>query len=58
MLHAADGGRLEAVNRVLSDGSVQIIIDNKIVTVPAKTLSSVNGELTTSLTRDKVLSLP
>jgi hypothetical protein len=57
MLHSADGGRLASVNKVNDDGSVQIIIDGKVVTVPANTLSAPNGELTTSLTKNQVLSL-
>lgn len=58
MLHASNGGRLAPVNRVTTDGSVQIIINGKIVTVPISTLSMPNGELTTSLSKNKVLSLP
>lgn len=58
MLHAADGGRLAPVYRVTDNGSVQIIIYGKVVTVPASTLSVVDGELTTSLTKNQVIALP
>lgn len=57
MLVAANGARLGAVYRVGADGSAQLIIDGKMVTVPANTLSSVDGKLTTSLTKSQVLAL-
>jgi hypothetical protein len=57
VLVAANGSRLGAVYRVASDGSVQMIIDGKMITVPAATLSSSEGKLTTSLTKSEVLAL-
>ena len=57
MLVAANGARLGAVYRVGADGSAQVIIDGRMVTIPANTLSSVDGKLTTSLTKSQVLSL-
>ena len=57
MLTAANGARLGAVYRVNPDGSAQIIIDGKLVNVPANTLSVANGKLTTSLTKSEVLAL-
>jgi len=57
MLVAADGARLGTVYRVGSDGAVQMIIDGKMVTVPASTLSSVDGRLVTSLSKKQVLAL-
>lgn len=53
----ANGGRLGSVYRVTADGSAQIIIDGKLVAVPASTLSIANGKLTTSLTKSEVLAL-
>jgi hypothetical protein len=58
MLLSSNGARLGTVNRVTADGSAQIIIDGKLVTVPAATLSTVNGKLTTSLSKNEVLALP
>jgi hypothetical protein len=58
MLVSANGARLGTVNRIAADGSPQIIIDGKLVTVPAATLSTVNGKLTTSLSKSEVLALP
>jgi hypothetical protein len=57
MLVAANGARLAPVYRVGADGSAQIIIDGKLVTVPAATLSMAGGHLTTSLTKNEVLAL-
>ncbi len=57
MLFAADGGRLGPVYRVTSDGAAQIIIDGKMTTVPAATLSSKDGKLTTSLKKTEVIAL-
>lgn len=57
MLHSADGSRIGEVDRVESDGSVQLIFDGKVVTVPAATLSMQGGELTTSLKKNEVMNL-
>jgi hypothetical protein len=57
MLVAANGSRLGPVYRVSTDGAVQMIISGKMVTVPASTLSSVDGKLTTSLSKSQVLAL-
>ena len=57
MLISANGSRLAQVYRVGADGSAQIIIDGKLVTVPAASLSMSGGKLTTSLTKSEVLAL-
>ena len=57
MLVGADGARLGAVYRVSSDGSPQLIVNGKMVTVPAATLSMVDGELKTSLSKSEVSKL-
>jgi hypothetical protein len=57
MLVAANGARLAPVYRVGPDGAAQIIIDGKLVSVPASTLSMSSGHLTTSLTKNEVLAL-
>lgn len=54
MLVTADGARIGRVYMVKDDGSVQIIIDYTMVTIPASTLTMKNGELTTSLTRTQI----
>ena len=57
MLVSANGSRLGAVYRVTGDGSAQVIIDGKLVTIPASTLSVVDGKLKTSLSKDDVRKL-
>jgi len=57
MLLASNGARLGTVYRVGPDGSAQMIIDGKVVTIPASTLSSADGKLTTSLSKSEVLAL-
>ena len=57
MLFAANGGRLGSVYRVSDDGSVQLILDGKMKTVPVGTLSMQEGKLTTSLSKAEVISL-
>ena len=47
----SNGSRLGSVSRVASDGSAQIILEGKLVTIPASTLSMVDGKLTTSMTK-------
>lgn len=57
MLVTANGARLGAIYRVMEDGSAQLIVDGKMVTVPAATLSVVDGKLTTSLSKSDVRKL-
>lgn len=57
MLFSADGSRLGAVYRVTEDGSAQIIIDTKMVTVPVTTISTKDGKLITTLKKAQVISL-
>ena len=57
MLLAANGARLGAVYRVTEDGSAQLIVDGKMVTIPAATLSVVDGKLTTSLSKSDIRKL-
>ena len=57
MLVAANGARLAPVYRVGPDGSAQIILEGKLVTIPASKLSMAGGRLTTSLTKNEVLAL-
>jgi hypothetical protein len=57
MLVSANGSRLGAVYKVTGDGSAQLIVDGKMVTVPASTLSVVDGKLTTSLSKSDLRKL-
>lgn len=56
MLIAADGARLAVVYRVTADGP-QIILDGRMVTIPANTVSIADGKASTSLSKSQVLAL-
>jgi len=51
MLYDSAGNRVASINRVTSDGNPQVILDGKLVTVPASTLSEANGKITTSMSK-------
>lgn len=53
-LRDAAGLRVGKVSRVLADGSVQIIYGQNFVVVPATTLSMVDNNLVTSLSKREV----
>jgi len=54
-LFDANGKRVGNVYRVTADGSPQLIIDEgRLVTVPAATLSEVDGKLTTKLSKKEI----
>jgi len=57
MLVSANGSRLGTVYRVGPDGAAQIIIDGKLVSIPASTLSNVDGKLTTSMSKSDILAI-
>jgi hypothetical protein len=54
MLYASNGQRIAAIYRVTSEGNPQVILNGKLVTVPASTLSDVNGKVTTSLSKQEL----
>lgn len=54
MIYGANGQRIAAVYRVTAASGVQIIIDGKLITVPASSLSEQNGKVVTSLTRSEL----
>jgi hypothetical protein len=56
MLYGAGGSRLGTVLRVTADGSAQIIIDGKLVTIPASTISADGDKVSTSLSKNEVIS--
>ena len=57
MLTGADRSRLGSVVRVEGDGSVGIIFDAHLVTIPGSTLSMADGKLTTTLSKRQVTAL-
>ena len=54
MLYAANGYRLAPIYRVTSEGNPQIILNGKLVTIPATTVSDVGGKATTSLSKKEL----
>ena len=57
MLYDSKEVRVATVHKVNDDGSVSIIMDGKVITVPANSLSIVDGHLTTNMTKNQVLLL-
>ncbi len=55
MVYAANGQRLAPVYRVNTDGSVQFIMEGRLVTIPATLLTDVNGKLISSESRGDLL---
>ena len=56
MLYAANGYRIAPIYRVTEEGNPQVIMNGRLVTVPASTLSDVDGKVTTSLSKKEVAS--
>ena len=55
MVYGSNGQRLAPVYRVNSDGSVQLILEGKLVTITAATLTTANGKVATTLTKAQLL---
>ena len=55
MVYGANGQRLAPVYHVNSDGSVQLIMEGRLVTVSATLLSDVNGKLVSSENKGELL---
>jgi len=56
MLYSAAGYRVAPIYRVNAEGNPQIILSGKLVTVPASTITAVDGKVTTSLTKKEIAS--
>lgn len=57
MIYGANGQRIAAAYRVTADGTVQVILNGKLINIPASTLSEVNGKIATSLTKAELSKL-
>jgi hypothetical protein len=55
MIYGANGQRLAPVYRVNTDGSVQLIMEGRLVTIAAGVVSDVNGKLTSSQSKGELL---
>lgn len=51
LIYSGDGKLLGPINRVTEDGSAQVILDGKLVTIPATTIADANGKVTTSISK-------
>lgn len=54
MLYGANGYRIAPIYRVTQEGNPQIILNGRLVTVPASSLSDVDGKVTTSLSKKEI----
>ena len=51
MIYGSNGQRIAAAYRVTADGTVQVILNGKLVNIPASTLSEADGKVSTTLTK-------
>ncbi|WP_174274204.1 hypothetical protein [Sphingomonas bacterium] len=56
MLRDSNNARLGSIASVRSDGSVGLILNSRMVIVPASSLSVVDGKLTTKLSKTEIAS--
>jgi hypothetical protein len=54
MLYDSSGHRVASVYRVTAEGNPQVVLDGKLITVPATTLSEANGKVMTSLSKSEL----
>ena len=54
MLYGPDGRRIASVYRAAANGDAQLIINSRLTTIPAATLSIADGKLVTSLTKSEI----
>lgn len=57
MIYGGNGQRIAAAYRVTADGTVQVILNGKLVNIPASTLSDANGKIATTLTKAELSKL-
>ncbi len=55
MLYGPDGRRIASIYRVTSEGNPQVIIDGRLITVPASSLSNTDGKVATALTKRELV---
>ena len=54
MLYSAAGYRIAPIYRVNAEGNPQVILNGRLVTVPASTITNASGKVTTSLTKKEI----
>lgn len=55
MLYSTDGRRVASIYRVTEEGNPQVILNGRLITVPASTLSDMDGKVTTSLSKREIV---
>jgi sporulation protein YlmC with PRC-barrel domain len=55
-IYAQGGKRIGVVYAVKADGSAQVILNGKLVTIPASTITAANGKIETSMDKKQVLA--
>jgi hypothetical protein len=55
MLYGPDANRIASIYRVTPNGDAQVILNGRLLTVPAATLSSATGKVATNLTKAQIL---
>lgn len=55
-LISADGKRVGSIYRLAADGSPQIIVEGRMITIPANTVSVDGDRVVTTLTRHEALA--
>ena len=56
MLYGADGKKLAAIYRLDASGAPQVLLEGKLVTIPASSLTEVDGHIATSLTKKDIFA--
>lgn len=57
MIYGGNGQRIAPAYRVTADGTVQVILNGKLVNIPASTLSDAEGKVSTTLTKAELSRL-
>jgi sporulation protein YlmC with PRC-barrel domain len=55
-IYAQGGKRIGTVYAVKADGSAQVIINGKLVTIPASTITTANGRVETSINKSALVA--
>jgi hypothetical protein len=55
MLYGPDAKRIASIYRVNANGDAQVILEGRLLTVPAATLTSATGKVATNLTKSQLL---
>jgi hypothetical protein len=56
MIYDADGKKLAAIYKLDPNGSPQLLLEGKMVTVPTSTLTEVDGKFATSMTKRDLMT--